>query len=122
MRLTPHFDSAEFRSHDGASTPGRQLHWLRRLCVDYLEPLRSEFGPVTILSGYRSATRNAQVGGARSSYHMRLRGRAGAAADVRCARGNPADWYRFLDQMGAPGLARYSWGVHVDNRRGRARW
>jgi uncharacterized protein YcbK (DUF882 family) len=122
MRLTPHFDSAEFRSADGAPTPARQLHWLRLLCVEYLEPLRSEFGPVTILSGFRSARRNAQVSGARASFHMRLRGRRGAAADVRCARGTPADWYDFLDRRGAPGLGRYSWGVHVDNRAGRARW
>lgn len=122
MRLSPHFDSAEFRSHDGARTPSRQLHWLRRLCIDYLEPLRASFGPVRILSGYRSVAHNHQVGGAPASYHTRIRDRRGAAADVACARGTPAEWYAFLDARGAPGLGSYASWVHVDNRAGRARW
>jgi uncharacterized protein YcbK (DUF882 family) len=122
VQLTPHFASSEFASHDGAATPRRQLHWLRRLCIDYLEPLRQEFGPVTVVSGHRSSTHNASVGGARASFHMRIRGRRGAAADVRCRRGSPAQWHAFLDRLGAPGLGRYPSWVHVDNRAGRARW
>lgn len=122
MRLAPHFDTSEFASRDGELIPAAQLTWLRALCRDYLEPLRSEFGPVTITSGYRSVGHNRRIGGAPASYHTRIRGRRGAAADVRCARGNPAAWFRYLDRLGAPGLGLYTWGVHVDNRAGRARW
>lgn len=122
MRLTAHFDSDEFRTRDGSPTPARQLHWLRKLCQDYLEPLREEFGPVTITSGFRSVRDNSRVRGAPSSYHTRIPHRRGAAADVICRRGTPAEWYRFLDRLGAPGLGLYPSWVHVDNRAGRARW
>lgn len=122
MRLSEHFVSAEFRSHDGAHTP---LAWLRdasRLCTMYLEPLRRNFGPVTVVSGYRSIKHNADVGGASLSFHTRQPDRAGAAADVKCARGTPAQWYDLLNELGAPGLHAYDSWVHVDNRPGHARW
>jgi zinc D-Ala-D-Ala carboxypeptidase len=122
MRLSPHFNSREFASHDGAATPHRQLHYLRLLCERYLEPLRAEFGPVRVVSGHRSLNHNRSVGGAGSSYHLRLRGRAGAAADVTCARGTPREWYDFLDALRPGGLGIYETHVHVDNRRGHARW
>lgn len=122
MRLSAHFDSAEFASHDGARTPARQLLWLTELCRDYLEPLRREFGPVTITSGFRSASHNRAVGGAPLSYHTRRPGRPGAAADVQCKRGTPREWFDFLDRCHAPGLGLYPTWVHVDNREGRARW
>jgi uncharacterized protein YcbK (DUF882 family) len=121
-RLTEHFDSREFRSHDGAALPRWHRAKLRRLCERYLEPLRSEFGPVQIRSGHRSATHNDRVGGAPGSLHLAIAGRRGAAADVACATGAPADWYRFLDELGAPGLGLYATWVHVDTRAGTARW
>jgi len=122
-RLSPHFLAVEFSQHDGqARTPDGQLYWLRKLCTDYLEPLRGQFGPVTISSGFRSVKYNAGVGGAPASYHTRRSGRRGAAADVRCARGTPREWYAFLDRHEAPGLGIYPSWVHVDNRGGRARW
>jgi uncharacterized protein YcbK (DUF882 family) len=122
MRLTAHFDSREFASRDGVPAPARQLHWLRRLCRRYLEPLRQEFGVVVVHSGFRTSKHNDNVGGAPGSFHLRIPHRRGAAADVSCARGTPRDWYEFLDRLGAPGLGLYDTHVHVDNRRGRARW
>jgi uncharacterized protein YcbK (DUF882 family) len=122
VRLTPHFDAAEFVCRDGTPTPDDYLHELRHLCRRYLEPLRAEFGPVTIVSGHRSTRHNHQVGGAPASRHLDLPGRAGAAADVVCRRGRPTEWYRLLDGLQAPGLGLYATHVHVDNRRGRARW
>jgi uncharacterized protein YcbK (DUF882 family) len=88
----------------------------------YLEPLRSAFGPVTITSGHRSSQHNESVGGARSSFHLAMPWRHGAAADVQCKRGTPADWYAFLDTLNPGGLGKYPGWVHVDTRRGRARW
>lgn len=88
----------------------------------YLEPLRSAYGPVTVTSGHRSDQHNAQVGGAPASFHRSIPGRRGAAADVTCARGDPRDWYRFLERLGPGGLGLYSSWVHVDTRDGMARW
>jgi len=122
MRLSPHFDSREFSCSDGTPAPRRWLTKAQRLCIDYLEPLRAEFGAVHVVSGFRTAKRNQEVAGARSSYHLDVRGRFGVAADVRCERGTPADWYELLDGLGVPGLGRVDGGVHADNRRGRARW
>ena len=121
-RLSPHFDSQEFRSSDGVAMPSRQLHWLRLLCVDFLEPLRAEFGVTRVTSGFRSPRANDRAGGAPKSYHRRIPGRRGAAADVWCDRGHPWEWYEFLEGLQAPGLGLYTTHVHVDNRAGRARW
>ena len=122
MRLTEHFVSSEFACHDGSVAPARYLRWARVLCERYLEPLRSEFGPVTIISGFRTATHNADVGGAPKSYHRSLKGRRGAAADLQCDRGTPEQWYAFLDELGVPGLGLAGQSVHADNRAGHARW
>jgi zinc D-Ala-D-Ala carboxypeptidase len=122
-RLSRHFTIAEFDSHDGAEVPLWRIPELQKLCRNWLEPLRDEYGPVFILSGFRSDSHNAAVGGAPQSFHRAVHGRAGAAADVRCKRGQPADWYRFLDRRGAPGLGLYTGHVHVDTRPGgRVRW
>lgn len=120
-RLTPHFTTEEF-GRPGEPAPDAWLYWARKLCSDYLEPLRAEFGPVTIASGFRSLGHNSEVGGAPASFHTRRAGRRGAAADVVCRRGEPAQWYRLLDQLGVPGLGLYPGHVHADNRLGRARW
>jgi uncharacterized protein YcbK (DUF882 family) len=120
-RLSPHFTVDEFLSR-GATPPDAWLVWARRLCVQYLEPLRAEYGAVTIVSGFRGATHNDDVGGAPASFHTRRAGRRGAAADVTCARGTPRQWHKLLDELGAPGLGLYATHVHVDNRLGRARW
>jgi len=122
VQLTPHFHSEEFRCRDGTEAPRPWLTSCRSLCLGYLEPLRREFGPVTILSGFRTATHNAEVGGAPASYHLRRRGRFGAAADVYCRRGEASDWYELLDRLQIGGLSMTPTSVHADNRRERARW
>lgn len=98
------------------------VHALQRLCHRYLEPLRERFGPVTVVSGHRSPQHNAAVGGAPRSQHVYGEHGWGVAADVRCQRGRPRDWFELLDSLGAGGLGLYPSWVHVDNRRVRARW
>lgn len=122
MRLSTHFRSQEFDCHDGTPVPEYAYDDLRDLCRRYLEPLRSRFGAVTIVSGYRTPSHNRAVSGAPLSMHVYARARPGAAADITCRRGQPADWYRYLDARGAPGLGQYDEHVHVDTRRGHARW
>lgn len=50
---------------------------LRRLCINILDPLRKELGPVTVSSGFRSPVLNRAVKGARNSQHL-----TGCAADI----------------------------------------
>lgn len=120
-QLSPHFTVAELLSR-GTRPPDGWLYWASKLCFTYLEPLRAEYGPVTIASGFRSIRHNTDVGGAPASYHTRIAGRRGAAVDLTCKRGRPTDWYRFLDGLDIPGLGIYPGHVHADNRAGRSRW
>ncbi len=50
---------------------------LQRLCDTILQPLRDKFGPLKILSGYRSVELNAAAKGSATSQH-----RDGCAADL----------------------------------------
>lgn len=120
--LTAHFTLEEFACHDGTPVPRHAIADVRELCRQLLEPLRDEWGPVTIVSGYRTLTYNALVGGAPQSYHVYVLGRQGVAADIRCRRGTPKTWHHTLDRLGAGGLGLYPGHVHADTRRLRERW
>jgi uncharacterized protein YcbK (DUF882 family) len=122
MRLSPHFTTSEFDCRDGTEVPRHAYDQLHRLCARYLEPLRARYGPVRVISGYRTRRWNSAVGGAPASYHVYLKHRTGVAADVTCARGTPAEWHRALEALNPGGLGLYTGHVHVDNRLGRARW
>lgn len=118
-----HFVLREFESRDGATVPPRARQMLEALVADYLDELRDEFGPVAVTSGYRTRAVNAAASGAARSFHRYdLPRRYGVAADVVCAQGTPAQWHAFLQGLGPGGLGRYDGFVHVDNRRGHARW
>ncbi len=132
-RLTRHFVVEEFDSGDGARVPVAHLAALEKLCDWWLEPLRADFGAVTILSGFRSLAHNLAVGGARRSVHLLttpLPGRAtssslvAAAADVHCERGTPREWAAWarderrasalLAGRGRGGVGSYRGFVHLD--------
>jgi uncharacterized protein YcbK (DUF882 family) len=121
-RASAHFAFHEFDCHDGTPVPRHAHDDVTELARGYLEPLRREYGPTTIVSGYRTRAYNARVGGAPDSFHVYLATRAGAAADVRCARGRPADWHALLAGLKPGGLGLYFDHVHVDTRHGHARW
>ena len=64
---------------------------LEKLVVNVLDPIRSIYGkPIYVNSGFRSATLNEAVGGARNSQHM-----DGKAADV--TTGNPIENKKLWD-------------------------
>ncbi len=71
--------------------------------------------PITISSGLRCPTHNAEVGGVSNSRHM-----TGQAADMVCSLA-PAELYRLAVEVageqipGRGGIGLYSWGVHIDN-------
>jgi hypothetical protein len=123
-QLTVNFNVREFACHDGRQVPKIAVPALTRLCQQYLEPVRAQYGPVKILSGYRPRDYNAKIGGARFSQHIYELSPSSVAADFVCARGTPREWHRFLDGMlhDPGGLGLYSSFVHVDNRPVRARW
>lgn len=122
MRLSAHFDTTEFRCRDGTPAPPHSHDDLRNLCRTFLEPLRARYGPVRVISGYRTPSWNRRVSGAPRSFHLYERDRAGAAADIVASSGTPRQWYAALERLNPGGLGLYSGHVHVDNRRGRARW
>lgn len=84
MHLSEHFTLYEFTrsgtaiEHDLRNVPdAAQRASLKALCLNILEPLRRQFGPIVISSGFRSREVNRLVGGAPTSQHMR-----GEAADI----------------------------------------
>jgi Peptidase M15 len=142
-RLSPHFRVEEFDCHDGTQIPEEWYDDFIRWCVWWGEPLRAEFGAVRVVSGYRTVSHNARVGGARQSVHLlktplpegERRPRPGdrhgppqlaVAADVMPARGNPQAWaswakrfraaHRHLGPRGRGGIGLYvaSGFVHLD--------
>jgi hypothetical protein len=78
--LSPHFTLAEMTrtSVRLLNVPGPgEVERLRLLCELVLEPLRTEFGPLQVTSGYRSRAVNKQIKGSPTSAHVH-----GCAADV----------------------------------------
>lgn len=93
-KLSPHFTLGEmlrsgtaraydidnlppFNSHGSDSSRRVVFANLRALCQHVLEPLRRRVGRIIVVSGYRCATLNRLVGGAKCSQHLR-----GEAADL----------------------------------------
>jgi uncharacterized protein YcbK (DUF882 family) len=124
-QITPHFRLAEFQCPDGTPVPSSAHRSLGRLCEVYLEPLRAEFGRATVLSGFRTRSYNARVGGSPTSIHLYALNPRQVAADVRFEQGEPEEWAAAAERLKTPGVGRYddSRYVHVDIRRGpAARW
>lgn len=142
-RLSAHFRIEEFDCHDGTQIAAHNYDDVARLVEWWLEPLRSEFGPVVVVSGFRTLSHNRFVGGAQHSVHLlktplpggdppSSRGashrstQVAAAADVVPARGNPkawAEWSRrfrprhgHLGKRGRGGVGLYVAGgfIHLD--------
>ena len=120
--LSPHFRVREFRCHDGSDPV-----FIDSALVELLEQLRAHFGkPVTITSGYRTASHNAKVGGSRSSQHL-----LGRAADIQVQDTDPLAVAAYAESLmpGWGGVGRYpvkagrakGW-VHVDTRPNKSRW
>ena len=120
--LAPAFKVREFRCRDGSDT----------IMVDealtvLLQAIREHFGKaVVITSGYRTATHNTAVGGAKSSQHL-----LGRAADIQVQDTDPLAVAAYAESLmpGWGGVGRYpvkpgrarGW-VHVDTRPNKSRW
>ncbi|NRA66761.1 MAG: hypothetical protein HRU19_19895 [Pseudobacteriovorax sp.] len=103
MKLSKNFTLAEFTHSDLAkrrrinNTPGkRQIEAMRYLAQFVLQPIRDEFGPTKITSGYRSPELNLAVGSTKESQHI---------------RGEPADFYC----KNAPSETVLAWIINQSN-------
>lgn len=104
MRFTPHFSLAEMeasqvalrRGIDNRATADARAN-LQRLCVDILQPLRDEVGPIVVTSGYRCLALNRAIGGAERSQHM-----SGQAADIIVPGWTPMDVAAEIRNMNLP--------------------
>lgn len=118
--ISEHFRQAEFacnhcgQIHPTNPTPPEEV-------LQWLEQIRAHFGgkPVVVNSGYRCPTHNANVGGAKNSYHMK-----GQAVDFRVSGVSIAAAYELADKLvgSRGGVGRYKTFVHIDNRGYRSRW
>ena len=121
-QLAPGFKVREFRCRDGTDTV-----LIDEGLVVLLQCIREHFKkPVTITSGYRTATHNTNVGGSKSSQHL-----LGRAADIQVADTAVEDVAAYAESLlpGWGGVGRYpvkpgrakGW-VHVDTRPNKSRW
>ena len=121
-RLAPDFQVRELRCRDGTDTV-----MVDEALTVVLQCIREHFGkPVTITSGYRTASHNAKVGGSRSSQHL-----LGRAADIQVQDTDPLAVAAYAENLMPDwgGVGRYpvkagrakGW-VHVDTRPNKSRW
>lgn len=109
-KVGQHFKVKEFACKDGS-----QVVFIDDHLVSILDILRNQVGkPVHINSGYRTPTRNKDVGGAKYSYHMR-----GMAADIRINGMSAKEIANKLNAIVSPdecGIIVYKSWVHLDTR------
>ena len=109
----PNFKVREFACHDHSDKI-----LISTNLVHVLQKIRAKFGkPVRINSAYRTASYNAEVGGAAASQHI-----LGTAADITVDGIDLASIYLYAESLGVGGLGLYNSFVHVDVRDGYARW
>ena len=89
--------------------------------VKIADKIRAKIGkPITINSGLRCKTHNANVGGVSNSQHL-----YGNAADLGCPAGcTPTQMASIAEEImgNTGGIGTYSWGIHIDTRSTKSRW
>ena len=115
IKLSNHFTLAEFCNFSKYPDNNPTMQHVVNMtygCLMLLEPARREVGPIIINSGFRNSRVNAQVGGVRTSQHLK-----GCAADIRPK--DPSQFQRLVDFLRAneytdqlltgPGWLHISW-------------
>mgnify|MGYP000178869616 CR=1 FL=1 len=122
--------SRSFRAKEFACKDGTDPLFVDSELVQVLQAIRDHFGaPVVITSGYRTAARNAAVGGSKSSQHL-----LGRAADFYVEGVDVATVAAYAEALlpARGGIGRYpkdakhpkrstGW-VHIDTRANKSRW
>jgi len=101
MRLSDNFSLEEFTISQTAVRKGiknkpskKAIANLKALCEHILQPIRYNYGPVVISSGYRCTQLNKSIGGSIHSQHCK-----GEAADFTCPRYDNKEVARFIRGM-----------------------
>lgn len=108
-----------FKVKEFACKDGSQVVFIEEHLVSILDILRNKIGkPIIITSGYRTPTRNRDVGGAKYSYHMR-----GMAADIRVNGMSAKEIANKLNAIVPDecGIIVYNNWVHFDVRKAKYR-
>lgn len=107
-QLSANFKVSEFRCKDGSDKVLIDVDFVKNV----LQAIRDHFGaPVNINSGYRTESHNAQVGGAKASYHMQ-----GRAFDIVVEGHTPLEVAQYAQTLNVNGIIQYNTFVHVDSR------
>ena len=121
LQVTKNFNMSEMEFYD--RVPANLLENAKEVLAN-VQILRDALGaPVSIMSGYRSPERNAEVGGATKSQHME-----GNATDLQCKTKTPLEMYNMVEKlikegkMKQGGLGIYDGWIHYDTRGVKARW
>lgn len=98
MKLSKNFSLYEFTRSSTATRKGIkntptaiEVVNMSYLCEELLQPIRERFGPVRILSGYRSSSLNKAIGGSKNSQHCQ-----GMAADIECRSVDNLDLFGWI--------------------------
>ena len=115
-----HFKKSEFACKCGKYCNGYPAD-IDMVMVKYADAIRERIGkPISINSGIRCKTHNANVGGVSNSQHL-----YGTAADLGCPSGTtPSKMAAIAEEImgGTGGIGIYSWGIHIDTRKTKSRW
>lgn len=103
QQLSEHFRLSEFIKPTDSKPDDIEIGHLRLLCTYLLEPLRQAWGSgMTVTSGWRSWTRNAKIGGSKTSAHT-----LGYAADIVPSNGKMAEFKAFVKRKLSDSLYCY---------------
>lgn len=112
--------SANFKVREFACSDGSDPIFIAPELVEVLQKIRDHFGkPITINSGYRTATKNKAVGGAAYSQHL-----YGTAADITVSGVAPKTVAAYAETLmpNKGGIGIYGTFTHVDCRAVKSRW
>lgn len=113
--------STNFRVREFACEDGSDPIFISEKLVKILQSIRNHFGqPVTLSSGFRTASHNAKVKDA-SEHSQHL---YGLAADIKVEGVSPADVADYAEKLlpNTGGVGRYKGFTHVDVRTAKSRW
>ena len=112
--------SENFKVNEFSSTDGSDPIFIAPELVEVLQKIRTHFKKaVTINSAFRTAARNAAVGGAKYSQHL-----YGTAADIVVSGITPKQVAEYAEKLmpNTGGIGIYSNFTHIDVRKTKSRW